>query len=68
MLEHAFQFVDTVVFWVGETNLRSRGAMEKIGGVQRPGIHRRLVDPAPQVVFEIRKRDFHSSAFWKSFE
>jgi RimJ/RimL family protein N-acetyltransferase len=64
MLDHAFNFVDTVLFWVGETNVRSRGAMEKIGGVRRPGIHRRLVDPTPHVVFEIRKPDFQSSAFW----
>ena len=32
MLAHAFAFVDRVVFRVGETNGRSRGAMEKIGG------------------------------------
>ncbi|MFI5363499.1 MAG: GNAT family N-acetyltransferase [Elusimicrobiota bacterium] len=33
MLDHAFRFVKTVVFHVGEHNLRSRRAMEKIGGV-----------------------------------
>jgi len=32
MLAHAFRFVDTVIFRIGETNLRSRRAMEKIGG------------------------------------
>jgi N-acetyltransferase len=32
MLRHAFRFVERVVFMVGETNLRSRRAMEKIGG------------------------------------
>lgn len=32
MLAHAFRFLDRVVFLVGETNLRSRSAMEKIGG------------------------------------
>ncbi|MEO7247571.1 MAG: GNAT family N-acetyltransferase [Novosphingobium sp.] len=32
MLAHAFAFVDRVTFRVGETNLRSRRAMEKIGG------------------------------------
>ena len=32
MLDHAFRFVDTVAFRVGETNLRSRRAVEKIGG------------------------------------
>lgn len=34
MLDHAFQYVDNVVFFVGEHNLRSRRAMEKIGGIQ----------------------------------
>ncbi len=32
MLAHAFRFVERVIFLVGETNLRSRSAMEKIGG------------------------------------
>lgn len=32
MLVHAFRFVDRVDFMVGEANLRSRRAMEKIGG------------------------------------
>ena len=32
MLVHAFQHVDTVEFFVGPTNFRSRRAMEKIGG------------------------------------
>ncbi len=32
MLTHAFQYVDSVVFRIGETNWRSRKAMEKIGG------------------------------------
>jgi RimJ/RimL family protein N-acetyltransferase len=34
MLEHAFRYVDTVVFLVGEQNLRSRRAVEKIGAVE----------------------------------
>ncbi len=33
MLDHAFKFVDRVIFHVGVDNLRSRRAMEKIGGV-----------------------------------
>jgi RimJ/RimL family protein N-acetyltransferase len=33
MLSHAFRFVDRVVFRVGARNLRSRKAMDKIGGV-----------------------------------
>ncbi len=37
MLGHAWQWFDPVIFMVGENNVRSRGAMEKIGGVLRPG-------------------------------
>jgi len=33
MLDHAFRFVGRVVFRIGTTNLRSRRAIEKIGGV-----------------------------------
>ena len=32
MLDHAFRFVDRVIFRIGEHNLRSRRAVEKIGG------------------------------------
>jgi len=35
MLDHIFQFVDCVIFMVGETNFRSQRAMEKIGGLKR---------------------------------
>lgn len=34
MLDHAFQFVDSVVFLVGPDNFRSQRAMEKIGGIR----------------------------------
>ena len=33
MLAHAFRFVESVVFLVGPENMRSRRAVEKIGGV-----------------------------------
>ena len=56
MLDHAFMYVDTVVFWIGETNLRSRRATEKIGGVLRSGIHYKdLTGDSPYVVYEIRR-------------
>ncbi len=51
----AFTFVETVVFWVGETNIRSRRAMEKIGAALRPGVqHRDIAGEDPYVVYEIR--------------
>ena len=34
MLDHAFQYVDHVVFWIGPENWRSQRAIEKIGGVR----------------------------------
>src|SRR5262245_5165071 len=34
MLDHAFRFVDRVVFVIGVTNFRSQRALEKIGGVR----------------------------------
>lgn len=34
MLEHAFRSVRTVVFLVGERNLRSRRAVEKLGAIE----------------------------------
>lgn len=33
MLQHAFQFVDAVIFLIGPENIRSQRAVEKIGGV-----------------------------------
>jgi len=34
LLAHAFKFVENVVFLVGETNVRSQKATEKIGGIR----------------------------------
>ena len=56
MLDHAFTFVDTVVFWVGDENWRSQGAMTKIGGVKREGLlTRELAGATPHFIFEITK-------------
>jgi len=41
MLDHIHRFVETVVFLVGRDNLRSRRAMEKIGGRLVEGRHHR---------------------------
>jgi RimJ/RimL family protein N-acetyltransferase len=54
MLDHAFTFVDTVIFWVGEKNWRSQGAMTKIGGIKRDGLFtRELSGTTPHLIFEI---------------
>jgi N-acetyltransferase len=63
MLDHAFTFVDTVVFWVGEENWRSQGAMTKIGGVKREGLlTRELAGATPHFIFEITKNRYQQVA------
>jgi N-acetyltransferase len=52
MVDHIHRFVGTAVFLVGEGNLRSQRAMEKVGGVRQAemrervystGLHRQMV-------------------------
>lgn len=57
MLDHIHGYVGTAVFTVGEGNIRSRKAMEKIGGKLRPGTVPRLMagEMKPHVLYEIRR-------------
>jgi RimJ/RimL family protein N-acetyltransferase len=54
MLQHAFRFVDRVVFLVGPQNHRSQRALEKIGGV--PAGTRRDGSGRESLVFEVTSR------------
>jgi RimJ/RimL family protein N-acetyltransferase len=59
LLNHAFQFVERIVFFVGEDNVRSRKAMEKVGAV-RAGMATRTYGnrrPARNVKYVIKKSD-----------
>jgi RimJ/RimL family protein N-acetyltransferase len=49
MLAHAFKFVETVVFFVGENNIRSQRATEKIGAI-RDGIVKRTYGNHPRAL------------------
>ena len=57
MLDHIFHFVDCVIFMVGEDNVRSRRAMEKIGGRLRLETRDRAYGGVTHrhVVYEIRR-------------
>src|SRR4029077_5182339 len=57
MLTHAFQFVDTVVFFVVEKNFRSQKAMEKIGATRQGIVNRTYGNHPPtlNVKYVIRK-------------
>jgi N-acetyltransferase len=61
MLDHAFQFVDRVLFVVGEKNLRSQKALEKIGArfLRKAQLPARDGTLARNVVFLIT-RDFRT--------
>ena len=57
MLDHAFRFVESVVFKIGPTNLRSQKALEKIGGVmterrEKTNLQGKIVE---HVVYQINK-------------
>jgi len=57
MLDHAFKFVESVVFIVGVTNIRSQKAMEKIGGVrvERREMTNSQGTTVERVVYQIKK-------------
>jgi RimJ/RimL family protein N-acetyltransferase len=50
MLDHAFRFADRVIFAIGPQNIRSRRAIERIGGVL---IESRVVGGQESVVYAI---------------
>jgi RimJ/RimL family protein N-acetyltransferase len=62
MLSHALRFVERVVFRVDETNLRSRRAMEKIGGRLTEAIEYTQMAgrEVRHVVYEITRESFAS--------
>jgi len=59
LLNHAFKFAESVVFFVGEDNVRSQRAMEKVGAI-RIGTATRTYGnhpPARNVKYVIKKHD-----------
>jgi len=57
MLDYAFEIVDAVLFFVGDTNFRSQAAMKKVGAVEirRENTPRAAGAQTSSVVFEIKK-------------
>lgn len=60
LMKHAFQFVDTVLFHIGEKNVRSQKATQKLGAKLREGVR---VDfngtQPPHLEYEIKKENFY---------
>lgn len=62
MLDHALRSVERVEFRIGESNLRSRRAMEKIGGrmTERFDMVETPSGPMRHVIYEITRESFAS--------
>jgi RimJ/RimL family protein N-acetyltransferase len=62
MLDHAFTFVDNVIFHVGENNLRSRIAMERLGAhmIGKEEVAYYGESPKVNCVFHITKSDWRA--------
>ncbi len=58
LLNHAFKFVESVVFFVGEDNVRSQKAMEKVGAIKVGTATRTYGNhpPARNLQYVIKKR------------
>jgi RimJ/RimL family protein N-acetyltransferase len=57
MLDHAFKFVENVVFFIGENNIRSQKATEKIGAIKSGTVTKVYANrpPTPNVRYVIRR-------------
>jgi RimJ/RimL family protein N-acetyltransferase len=64
MLDHAFKYVDRVIFKVGINNWRSRKAMEKLGGVYNgeESVSYSGEPSHPNVIFKIDAADWANRA------
>lgn len=57
MLKHAFQYVDSVVFKVGASNIRSQKAVLKLGAQREEALTNAM--GIPVICFRLRRSDFH---------
>ncbi|GHN01880.1 putative acetyltransferase [Cytophagales bacterium WSM2-2] len=57
LIQHAFQFVDNVLFYIHETNFRSRKAVEKIGGLRITSLDGVVLETrsTASVIYEVNK-------------
>lgn len=60
MMQHAFQFVDNVIFHIGAKNIRSQKAIEKIGAIKiaEEDVEYFGEDSTLNFIYQIRKEDF----------
>src|ERR1051326_8472041 len=58
LMDYAFQFVDNILFYIGEENLRSQKAIEKIGGQRITALNGVPLEGRPNasVIYHIAKK------------
>jgi RimJ/RimL family protein N-acetyltransferase len=63
MLNHAFQFVDAVIFHVGHKNIRSQKAMEKLGAIITGEEEMSYYGEPPNsnFIYRIEKKNWHTT-------
>lgn len=57
MIDYALQYVDHVIFYIGETNIRSQRAVEKLGGIKitDPNLGHLMREDGSDLTFRIGK-------------
>ncbi len=63
MLNHAFQFVDTVIFHIGATNIRSQKAIEKLGAKKIGEVEMEYYGEPKKLnfIYQIEKKDWEGT-------
>jgi len=68
MLDHAFKFVENVIFLVGENNIRSQKAMEKIGAIRNGLVKKTYGNRPPSLnVRYVIKKPRKKAESWSAF-
>jgi N-acetyltransferase len=58
MIDHAFKFYKDVIFYVGESNIRSQKAIEKIGGKKTTEVRYRSATPNNALTYRINRHEW----------
>jgi len=61
MMEYAFNFVENILFYIGEKNIRSQKAVEKVGGKRITTLEGVVLEarPATAVIYNIDKKSWN---------
>lgn len=63
MLDHAFRFVENVIFHVGISNFRSQKAVEKLGAQKLNAAEMQCYNGTPSVIYRLPKDEWNK---WKA--